>query len=279
MNAFRQLLQPPMLVSANSPRVPHQRVPLGTWISSASPLVAEAIGHAGFDWAVIDMEHSPLDLSGVVALLQTLGGVKTVPVVRVPGNEPVIFKRVLDAGATTVMVPFVQSAAEARAAVAATRYPPEGIRGMAGMSRATHFGTLPHYARHANAGICVIAQIESAVALERLEEIAAVDGIDALFVGPADLAASLGHAGESTHPEVRAAMGQAVARARVVGKPIGTLAGSPEQAAHARAAGFDFVGLGTDLGLLVHAAQAALAALRSPDTAIVHTLAAGTHAY
>ena len=279
MNAFRQLLQPPMRVSANSPRVPHQRVPLGTWIVSASPLVAEALGHAGFDWAVIDMEHSPLDLAGVVALLQAMGSVKTVPVVRVPGNEPVIFKRVLDAGATTVMVPFVQDADEARAAVAATRYPPEGVRGMAGMSRATHFGTLPNYARTANTGIAVIAQIETAHALERLEEIAAVDGIDALFIGPADLSATMGHVGEASHPEVRAAMGQAVARARIVGKPIGTLAGTPEQAAQARAAGFDFVGLGTDLGMLVHAAQGALTALRSPDTAVVHTLAAGTHAY
>src|SRR5512139_2628586 len=128
MNPFRHLL-----------RAAGAHPPTGTWILSASPLVAEAIGHAGFDWGVVDMEHAPLDVAGLTAMLQAVGNTKMVPVVRVPWNDAVVVKRVLDAGATTVMFPFVQNADEARHAVAATRYPPEGVRGMVGMSRATRF--------------------------------------------------------------------------------------------------------------------------------------------
>lgn len=279
MNAFRQLLHPLTHRVSEVHRVPHQRVPLGTWLMSASPLVAEAVGCAGFDWVVIDMQHSPLELGGVVSMLQAVGSTKTVPIVRVPSNEPVVFKRVLDAGATTVMVPFVQDAAEARRAVAATRYPPTGVRGVAGVSRATRFGTHTERIKEADAGIAVIVQLESVQALARLEDIAGVVGVDALFVGPADLAATMDHLGDPTHADVRAALGDAAARAHAIGKPIGTLAPTPEMAAQARAAGFDFVGLGSDLGLLVNAAQKALAALQGTDPALVHTLAAGTHAY
>jgi len=279
MNAFRQLLHPLTHRVSEVHRVPHQRVPLGTWVMSASPMVAEAVGCAGFDWVVVDMEHSPLDLAGVVSLLQALGSTKSVPIVRVPSNDPVAFKRVLDAGATTVMVPFVQDADEARRAVASTRYPPAGVRGVSGMSRATRYGTHPERLREADAGIALIVQIDTAHALARLEEIAEVDGVDALFVGPADLAATMGHLGDVTNPAVRAALGDAAARARAIGKPIGILAASPEMAAQARAAGFDFVGLGSDLGLLINAAQKALAALQGTDPSLVHSLAAGTHAY
>ena len=128
-------------------RVP---VPLGTWIMSASPLVTEATGHAGFYWAVLDMEHTPLDLAGLVSLLQANLGSPMLPIVRVPWNDAVTIKRVLDSGAHTLLVPFVQNAEEAAAAVAATRYPPEGVRGMAAMSRASKFGTVPDHFRHAN---------------------------------------------------------------------------------------------------------------------------------
>jgi len=268
MNAFRQLL----LASGHQP-------PIGTWISSASPLIAEAMGHAGFDWGVVDMEHAPVDVMEVVQMLQALSATRMVPVVRVPWNDAVMVKRVLDAGATTVLFPFVQNADEARRAVASTRYPPDGIRGMAGMSRASKFGTIPNYLRNANAGIGVIVQLETRAALDRLEEIAAVDGVDALFVGPADLSASLGHVGEFTHPQVLQAMAQAARRARACSKPIGTLGGTPEQAVQYRAAGFDFVGLGSDIGFLMRGAQAAVQALRTQDvgaTARVHTLQDGT---
>jgi len=273
MNAFKQLLHHPGLAHA-----PHQRVPLGTWITSASPLVAEAIGYCGFDWAVIDMEHAPLDVAQLVGMLQAVSSTKLVPIVRPPWNDAVVIKRVLDAGATTVIVPFVQNASEARAAVAATRYPPQGIRGMAGTTRASRFGTAPRYLQTANETMGVIVQLETPTALAALEAIAEVEGVDALFIGPADLSAAMGHVGDQRHPEVLDAIGRAVDRARSLGKPIGTLTGTPAQAAQARAMGFDFVGLGTDLALLVNAAQQSLDALRTQDVDMVHTLSSGTRA-
>ena len=171
MTPFRQLLR-----SAGG------KPPIGTWISSASPIVAEAVGHAGFDWGLIDMEHAPVDLMGVVHLLQALGNTKMLDVVRLPWNDAVMVKRLLDAGATTLLFPFVQNADEAARAVAATRYPPAGMRGMSGASRASKFGTTPNYAKVADAGISVIVQLETPQALTQIEAIAAVDGVDAIFI-------------------------------------------------------------------------------------------------
>lgn len=279
MNAFKQLLPHRQRGPDAQPRASHQRVPLGTWLMSASPMVAEAVGQAGFDWAVLDMEHSPLDLPGVVAMLQAVASTKLVPIVRLPWNDTVLCKRVLDAGATTVIVPFVQSVEEAQRAVAAMRYPPQGVRGAAGMSRATRYGTQRLDTQAANAQVALILQLETPQALAALEGIAAVDGVDALFVGPADLSVAMGLGCDPRHPSVLAVMAQAAERAHAVGMPIGTLAGTPEMAAQVRAAGFDFVGLGTDLGLLVHAAQASLAALRTPDSDQVHSIHVGTHPY
>jgi 2-keto-3-deoxy-L-rhamnonate aldolase RhmA len=250
--------------------------PVGTWISSASPLVAEAVAHAGFDWGVIDMEHSPLDMMDVVHLLQAVASSRMVPVVRVPWNDTVAIKRVLDVGATTLLVPFVQNADEAGRAVAATRYPPEGVRGMAGGGRASKFGTVANYLRTANHGIAVIVQLETAQALDELEAIAAVPGVDALFIGPADLSASMGYVGQFTHPAVMDAMAHAVRRCKAAGKPVGTVGGTPEVVAQYRAIGFDYVAIASDLALLVHSAQAAIAALRTQDSMYVHTLASGT---
>ena len=266
MNAFRQLMK-----SAGS------HPPIGTWVMSASPVVAEAVGHAGFDWALLDMEHTAADLMEVMHMLQALSATKLVPVVRVPWNDAVMVKRALDAGAATVMFPFVQNAEEARRAVAATRYPPEGVRGMAGMTRASKYGTVPNYLKTANAEVGVIVQLETRDAVLALEQIADVPGVDALFIGPADLSASLGHVGELTHPEVTDLMGRAAQRARAAGKPIGTLGGTPEMVAQYRAAGFDYVALSSDLGLLMRGAQTALAALRTQEVgAHVHTLSSGT---
>ncbi len=266
MNAFRQLLK-----SAGS------HPPIGTWVMSASPVVAEAVGHAGFDWALLDMEHTAADLMEVMHMLQALSSTKLVPVVRVPWNDPVMVKRALDAGAPTVMFPFVQNAEEARRAVSATRYPPEGVRGMAGMTRASRYGTIPNYLKTANSEVGVIVQLETKDAVQALEQIADVPGIDALFIGPADLSASLGHVGEIHHPEVTDLMGRAAQRARAIGKPIGTLGNTPEMVAQYRAAGFDYVALSSDLGLLMRGAQTALSALRTQEVgAHVHTLSAGT---
>lgn len=266
MNAFRQLLQ-----------AAGQHTPIGTWIMSASPIVAEAVGHAGFDWGVIDMEHSPLDVMQVAQMLQALSATKLVPVVRVPWNDPVMVKRVLDAGATTVLFPFVQTPEEARRAVASTRYPPEGNRGLAGMSRATKFGTTANYARTANDAMSVIVQLETPEAVRSLESIAAVPGVDAIFLGPGDLSAAMGHVGQSTHPDVMELMGRAAQRGRAIGKPVGTVGGTPEVVAQYRAAGFDYVAIASDLGLLMRSAQAAIGALRAQDAGgVAQSTAAGT---
>jgi 2-keto-3-deoxy-L-rhamnonate aldolase RhmA len=235
--------------------------PLGSWVMSNSPIVAEAMGHAGFAWSVVDMEHSPIDLTGLVGLLQAVAGTPMVPVTRIPWNDSVLIKRVLDAGVATLLVPFVQSADEARAAVAATRYPPEGVRGMAGMSRGSRFGTLPDYFTHANAGISVIVQLESPQAVAALEDIAAVPGVDGLFLGPADLSGAMGHIGQLTHPEVQAVMADAVRRAHAAGRWVGTVGGTAEVVRDYRAMGFDFVAIASDLGLLMRAATGAVAEL------------------
>ena len=254
MNPFQQLL------AARA-----TKVPIGTWVMSASPIVAEAIGHAGFDWAVLDMEHTPLDLMDLVHLLQAVGNTPMVPLVRVPWNDTVNVKRVLDAGAHSLLFPFIQNAEEAKNAVAATRYPPEGVRGMAGMSRASRFGTLPDFFKGANANVCAVLQLETPEAIARLEEIASVPGVGALFVGPGDLSGAMGHVGNLTHPDVLSLMADAARRAREIGMPIGTVGGTPEVVAKYRTIGYDFVAVASDLGLLMRAAQAAAQALRAID--------------
>jgi 2-keto-3-deoxy-L-rhamnonate aldolase RhmA len=267
MNPFRQLI-----------RAAGHQAPIGTWISSASPIVAEAMGHAGFDWGVVDMEHAPADTMQVLQMLQAVGNTKMVPVVRVPWNDAVMVKRVLDAGATTVLFPFVQNAAEAARAVAATRYPPHGIRGMSNLSRASRFGTMPNYVATADAGMGVIVQLETPQALAQLEDIAGVPGVDALFVGPGDLSASMGHIGRFTHPEVLQAMADAARRAKAAGRPIGTIGGSADLVTQYRAMGYDFVAIASDMGLLMNGARAAVQALRvSGGGTHVHSLHAGTH--
>jgi 2-keto-3-deoxy-L-rhamnonate aldolase RhmA len=252
MNAFHRLLAERKA-----------KTPLGTWVMSASPIVAEAVGMAGFDWGVLDMEHTPIDLMGLVHLLQAVGNTPMAPVVRVPWNDTVTVKRVLDAGAPTLLFPFVQDGDEAARAVAATRYAPEGVRGMAGMSRASRFGTTPDFLRGANRTIGVVVQLETPQAIAKLEEIAAVPGVDALFVGPGDLSGSMGHVGNTTHADVMAAMADAARRARAVGKAIGTVGGTPEVVARYREIGYDYVAIASDLGLLMRAAQGAVQALRA----------------
>jgi 2-keto-3-deoxy-L-rhamnonate aldolase RhmA len=266
MNPLRQLLK-----SCGA------QAPLGTWIMAASPLVTEAMGHAGFQWGVIDMEHTPLDMMEVIVMLQAAGNTKMVPIVRVPWNDAVTIKRVLDAGASTLLIPFVQNAEEAKRAVAATRYPPDGIRGLAGMSRGSKFGTIADYAKTANKTVGAVLQIETPAAVAQLEAIAAVPGVDSLFMGPGDLSAALGHAGNTTHPEVMALMADAARRANALGMPIGTVGGTPELVVQYRAMGFHYVAIGSDLGLLMRGAQAAVKALTTPEGEThVHTLTGGT---
>lgn len=237
--------------------------PVGTFAMSASPLLAEALGCAGFDWAVVDMEHTPLDMGSLVAMLQAVAGTSMLPITRVPWNDTVVVKRVLDAGAQTVMFPFVQNADEARAAVAACKYPPQGVRGMAAMSRGSRFGTVPDYFGVSNDAISVVVQIETADALARVDAIAGVDGVDSVFLGPADLSGAMGHVGNPMHADVVAAMAHAVERVHAAGKPVGSVAGTPEAVAIYRGIGIDYIGCASDLGLLMRQCGAVLSAIRS----------------
>jgi 2-keto-3-deoxy-L-rhamnonate aldolase RhmA len=244
--------------------------PVGSWVMSASPVVAEAMGCAGFDWAVVDMEHTPLDLMDVIHVLQAIAGTATVPITRVPWNDAVMVKRVLDAGAQTLMFPFVQNADEAARAVAAAKYAPQGIRGMAGMSRGSRFGTVKDYFKLANQAISVIVQVETPEAMARVEEIANVPGVDSLFFGPGDLSGAMGHVGNLMHEEVVALMADGVRRCHAVGKKVGTVGGTAEAVAIYRAAGFDYIGCASDLGLLMRSCASVLSTIRTQNI-IIHS--------
>ena len=239
--------------------------PVGSFVMSASPLVAEAMGCAGFDWAVIDMEHTPLDLADLAHMLQAVAGTPMLPVTRVPWNDTVMVKRVLDAGAQTLLFPFVQNAEEARKAVAACKYPPMGVRGMAAMSRGSRFGTVKDYFKVANAGVSVIVQIETPQAMDQLEAIVQVPGVDSLFIGPGDLSGAMGFVGDLLNPAVVEVMARSAQRCHALGKPIGTVGGTPEAVAIYRKAGFDYIGVASDLGLMMRTCAATLSTIRSMD--------------
>jgi 4-hydroxy-2-oxoheptanedioate aldolase len=197
---------------------------IGLWVSLASPYSVELVAASGFDWLLIDGEHSPNDPPLVLPQLQAAAPYPVTCIVRPAWNDKVLIKRYLDIGVQTLLVPYVQNADEARAAVAATRHPPRGIRGVAGTTRASRFGRIADYARKADDEICVLVQVESREGLDNLEAIAAVDGIDGVFIGPADLSAALGFTGQIQHPQAQAAIQDAVKRIRKCGKPAGILA-------------------------------------------------------
>lgn len=230
---------------------------VGLWLTLSTAYSAEVVAGAGFDWLLLDTEHSPGDVLTVMAQLQALSGYPDVsPVVRPASNDPVLIKRYLDIGARTLLIPYVQSAEEAAAAVAATRYPPAGMRGVSALTRATRFGRVPDYARTAHSEICLLVQIETQRGLDALEEIAVVEGIDGVFIGPGDLAASLGHIGELGHPAVVAAIEDAVRRIAAAGKPAGILTSDTAFAERCVALGTRFTAVGVDAGLLARAADA-----------------------
>lgn len=248
-NPFRRLLQQP-------------RVPLGTWLMAGSTTTAEAMGRAGFDWLLLDMEHVPVGVAELRGLLQAVAGTPAAPVARVAENSAVLFKQVLDLGAQTVMVPHVNTPEEARQAVSHTKYPPEGQRGFAAMHRASGYGTAPDYVKRANGSIFTILQIETPQAVDNLEAIAAVPGVDALFLGPGDLAAHMGHIGQLQHPEVQAVIADVARRCRAIGKPCGIVGPTPEMAAQFIALGYAYVAVASDLGLLMRQAHACVQAMQ-----------------
>ena len=182
------------------------RKQIGLWASLCSGLVSEILASAGYDWIMIDAEHAPNDLASVLDQLRGLKGGTATPIVRPAWNDPVLIKRYLDLGVQTLLVPWVQNAAEAARAVAATRYPPKGIRGVALIHRASGFGAIPDYLTRANDEMCVLVQVETREALGQLESIAAVDGVDGIFIGPSDLSAAMGNIGGNRSPEMRGAV-------------------------------------------------------------------------
>ena len=229
---------------------------IGCWCSLANPSTAEVLGLAGFDWLLVDGEHAPNDVTTLVPQLMALKDSVSAPVVRPPWNEPVIIKRLLDAGFHNFLMPFVESADQARAAVAATRYPPRGTRGVSVSQRSNRFGTAPDYLRIIDDNIAVMVQIESRPGLEAVDAITAVDGVDGIFVGPQDLAAALGHLGNPAHPDVQAAIRHIIQRAVAGGKSAGTLAPVEADARRYMEWGATFVAVGSDLGLFRSATQA-----------------------
>ncbi len=229
---------------------------IGIWSSIPGPVVVEVLASAGFDWLLLDTEHSLTDIPDLMGMLQAAAGYPGSSVVRIAGQDAVLMKRVLDLGAQTVMVPYVQSADEAAAMVRALRYAPRGIRGVSGQSRATRYGQVKDYTQRAEEELCLIVQIETAEAVGRIAEIAAVDGVDALFIGPADLAASMGHPGNMGHPEVVAMIERAIKGIVAAGKPAGILVLDQGFAKTCMGWGTTFTAVGIDMSILANGVRA-----------------------
>jgi len=235
---------------------------IGLWSTLASHYAMEIVAGAGYDWLLIDTEHSPADLENVLHQLQAAAAYPTHAVARVPWNDMVTIKRFLDIGVQSLLIPYVQTAEEARAAVSYTRYPPAGVRGVSAVTRATRFGRVQGYAKRAQEEICVLVQIETRQGLDNLESIAAVDGVDGVFIGPGDLHASLGFVGETANPQVKPLIDQAIGRIRTAGKAPGILTGVEADAKHWLNLGALFVAVGVDAGILARESEKLLAKFR-----------------
>lgn len=223
---------------------------IGLWSSLSSHVTVEILAGAGFDWLLLDQEHSPNELPMVHSQLQAMVGGTAHPVVRPPWNDTVMLKRLLDAGVQSFLIPYVQDEAEARAAVAATRYPPKGVRGFASASRASRFGRVKDYYARCEQEICVLVQVETRHALGNLEAIAGVEGVDGVFIGPGDLSADMGHLGNPGHTEVQAAIEDAIGRIKACGKAPGILTGDEKFARRYVELGCLFTAVGADVAIL-----------------------------
>ncbi|TDS90599.1 2-dehydro-3-deoxyglucarate aldolase [Rahnella sp. BIGb0236] len=229
---------------------------IGCWSALCSPITTEVLGVAGFDWLLLDGEHAPNDVTTFVPQLMALKGSRSAPVVRPQFNDPVVIKRLLDIGFYNFLIPFVETQQQAELAVASTRYPPAGIRGVSVSHRSNMFGTVPDYFNSINDNIAVMVQIESQQGVDNLDAIAAVDGIDGIFVGPSDLAAGMGHLGNAGHSDVQAAIRHIFARAKAHGKASGILAPVEADARRYLEWGATFVAVGSDLGVFRAGTQA-----------------------
>jgi 4-hydroxy-2-oxoheptanedioate aldolase len=227
------------------------RVQIGIWSSLCSSIVAELIAGAGFDWLLIDSEHTPSDLDQIMTQLQATAPYPTETVVRLPAADPTLIKRYMDTGVRSLLIPFVEDAATARLVVGATRYPPKGFRGVSVAHRGNRFGRVKNYLKVADETNCVIVQLETRKSLAAVEEIALVDGIDAVFIGPSDLAADFGQLGNAGHPEVQEAIRETIDRCKAISRPIGILAPVAEDARRYLDWGATLVAVGSDIGVLV----------------------------
>ncbi len=244
VNRFKQLLKP-------------HAAQIGLWVSLAETYCVEITAGAGFDWLLLDAEHAPNDLRSLVAQLQVMAAYPVSPVVRLASDNPIHVKQVLDLGCQTLLVPMIESAEQAAALVRSTRYPPGGIRGVgSALARASRWNRIPNYLAEADGQLCVLAQVESERGLAALEGIADTPGIDGLFIGPADLSASMGFRGQPAHPSVQAAIDRAIARCNERGTPIGILSADEALCHRYVSMGAAFVAVGADTTLLAKSTQA-----------------------
>jgi 4-hydroxy-2-oxoheptanedioate aldolase len=236
---------------------------IGLWSSLSSHYSVEVIAGSGFDWLLLDTEHSPNDLENVVTQLQAASAYPTTAIVRPAWNDMVLIKRFLDVGVQTLLIPYVQTPQEAADAVAYTRYPLRGVRGVAGTTRASRFGRVKDYFKHAEKELCVLLQVETRQGLDNLDAIANTEGVDGVFIGPADLSAGLGHLGDIPHPDVQKAIDDAIKRIRKAGKAPGILAPIEADARRYLDLGCLFVAVGADVGLLARESEKLCAKFKS----------------
>lgn len=242
-------------LKANQPQI-------GIWSSLSNHLAVEVLADAGFDWVLLDTEHSPNELPMVLQQLQALKEGTATPIVRPAWNDMVLVKRYLDLGVQTLLLPYVQNAEEAAAAVRHTRYPPEGVRGVSGGSRASRFGRYKDYFKRVHDETCLLVQVETQAAMKEIEKICAVDGVDGVFIGPNDLAADMGHLGNWQHPDVWKVMEDAARRIRKAGKAPGILVGEAD-GKRCLDMGYLFVAVGSDIGMLARGTEALAAKFKS----------------
>ena len=251
-----------------------RRVQIGLWLALANSYSAELLANTGFDWLLIDGEHAPNDVRSVLTQLQAIDSAASLrsnpsqAVVRLPVGDPTLIKQYLDIGAQTLLIPMVDTAEQAVRLVAATRYPPDGIRGMgSGISRVSRWQTYPAYVRDASTQVCLLVQAETPTAMDNIEAIAAINGIDGIFIGPADLAATMGHPGNSAHSDVVNATEAGIRRIVAAGKSPGILATTLSQANHWIGLGAQFVAVGVDTTLLANAARSLSASFTGNESA------------
>lgn len=254
----------PALTNTFKSRLRARQLQYGLWLAMADDTATEIAAGSGYDWLLLDGEHAPYALPSMLSALRTLAAYPVQPVVRVPVGDANLIKQVLELGAQTLLIPMVETAAQARALVAATRYPPAGIRGVgSGIARSSRWGGHGRYLHEANEQICLLLQVESETALASLEEIAAVEGVDGVFIGPADLSASMGYLGQADHPVVVAAIRQAIATLNSAGKAAGILCTNPALAREYIHCGVHFIAVGVDTSLLAQSCRNLIASFHT----------------